>query len=215
MNHTAFRHLVLLAFAFSLLDAQQPPEPLLRNWTAPLYWLPHPGEIEHQLGAALPRATSIFSAPGPMTFIALTPCRLMDTRSGQGFTGAFGPPSLSTQVPRQIPIPSSSCSVPSNAGAYSLNITAVSPGSQDVRFHGTRLGSGNRSMSGLMTLLPCEIYSIGDRVLTFVTASEKPSRVALWCFAYSMQSPPRETRARGRRKLLPTVKLVVARNPAN
>src|SRR5215472_2668572 len=32
-------------------------------------------------------------------------------------------------TPRQVPIPSSSCHVPSNAGAYSLNITAVSPGS--------------------------------------------------------------------------------------
>jgi hypothetical protein len=91
MNRTAFRHSVILAFAFSLLHAQQPLEPPLRHWSAPLYWMPQPGEIEHQRaarqdGSALPQAASIFSFPGPMTFIALTPCRVMDTR-GNGFTG--------------------------------------------------------------------------------------------------------------------------------
>src|SRR5215471_13809976 len=133
MNQTAFCRSAILAFAFSLLNAQQPLEPLLRNWAAPLYWAPQPGEIEHQRAArqdasALPQADSIFSAPGPMTFIALTPCRVMDTR-GNGFTGAFGPPSLTAGgTPRQVPIPSSSCNVPSNAGAYSLNITVVPQG---------------------------------------------------------------------------------------
>ena len=68
MNHT-FRRSVILAFAFSLLNAQQPLEPLLRNWAAPLYWMPQPGEIEHQRAArqdasALPQADSIFTAPG-------------------------------------------------------------------------------------------------------------------------------------------------------
>jgi hypothetical protein len=133
MNHTAFRHPVVLVFAFSLLHAQQPLEPPLRNWTAPLYWRPQTAEIEHQRPdpkdePAVPHAVSFFSAPGPMTFVALTPCRVMDTR-GNGFTGTFGPPSLAALgAPRQVPIPSSSCNVPSNAGAYSLNITAVPQG---------------------------------------------------------------------------------------
>jgi hypothetical protein len=133
MNPTPFRYPVFLLFAFSLVHAQQPLEPPLRNWTAPLYWLPQPAEIEHQRAvpkdeSALPHAAGFFSAPGPMTFVALTPCRVMDTR-GNGFTGAFGPPSLAALgTPRQVPIPSSSCSVPSNAGAYSLNITAVPQG---------------------------------------------------------------------------------------
>jgi hypothetical protein len=134
MNHTAFRHPVVLLFAFSLVHAQQPLQPPLRHWAAPLYWAPQPGEIENQRAAPkdvwpLPRAASIFTAPGPMTFIALTPCRVMDTRVGSGFTGAFGPPSLPAQTPRQVPIPGSSCNIPYNAGAYSLNITAVPPGS--------------------------------------------------------------------------------------
>src|SRR5262245_37628355 len=134
MNHTAFRYSVIFAFAFLLLNAQQPLEPPLRNWPAPLYWMPQPGEIEHQNVAQKneslqPRAAGIFTPPGPMTFIALTPCRVMDTRSGLGFTGAFGPPSLPAGgASRQVPIPSSSCNVPSNAAAYSFNITAVPPG---------------------------------------------------------------------------------------
>ena len=70
-----------------------------------------------------------------MTFIAITPCRVMDTRAGEGFTGAFGPPSLPAfGTARQVPMPSSSCNIPSNAGAYSLNITAVSPAGQVLSF---------------------------------------------------------------------------------
>ena len=92
MNHTAFRRSVILAFAFSLLNAQQPLAPPLRNWAAPLYWAPQPGEIEHQRAArqdasALPQAASIFTAPGPMTFIALTPCRLMTRGSARASRG--------------------------------------------------------------------------------------------------------------------------------
>jgi len=141
MTDTMRRHAVVLALAFSLapLNAQQPLNPPLKNWAAPLYWAPTPAEAEQrrieqrivQGGASpLAQAASIFTAPGPMTFIAMTPCRVMDTRAGQGFTGAFGPPSLPAfGTARQVPMPSSStCTIPSNAGAYSLNITAVSPG---------------------------------------------------------------------------------------
>jgi hypothetical protein len=64
-----------------------------------------------------------------MTFIAVSPCRVMDTRSTQPFTGAFGPPSLAANVSRSVPMPSSTaCTIPSNAGAYSLNVTVVPPG---------------------------------------------------------------------------------------
>ena len=53
----------------------------------------------------------------------------MDTRSGQGFTGAFGPPALAAYGnARQVPIPTSGCNIPATAGAYSLNITALPVG---------------------------------------------------------------------------------------
>lgn len=60
-------------------------------------------------------------------FVPITPCRVADTR-GYGFSGAFGPPSIGGGSTRSFPIPSSSCGIPANAQAYSLNLTAVPPG---------------------------------------------------------------------------------------
>jgi hypothetical protein len=61
--------------------------------------IPAPREVRSSLAWRRCHAASIFSAPGPMTFIALTPCRLMDTRSAYGLTGAFGPLSLPDGAP--------------------------------------------------------------------------------------------------------------------
>jgi hypothetical protein len=55
-------------------------------------------------------------------------CQIADTRVGSGFSGAFGPPFLSTGSPRSFPVPASSCDVPPSAQAYSLNVTAVPHG---------------------------------------------------------------------------------------
>jgi hypothetical protein len=56
----------------------------------------------------------------------MTPCRVVDTRVGQGFTGAFGPPSLVGGMKRTFPIQSNTnCSIPSIAQAYSFNVTVV------------------------------------------------------------------------------------------
>jgi uncharacterized repeat protein (TIGR01451 family) len=60
-------------------------------------------------------------------FYPVAPCRLADTR-GNGFTGAFGPPSMSGGSTRAFPISSSGCNISSTAQAYSLNVTAVPPG---------------------------------------------------------------------------------------
>jgi hypothetical protein len=67
----------------------------------------------------------------PLTFFAITPCRIADTRAGNGFSGAFGPPYLSAGVGRSFPIQSSSCNVPATAQAYSLNLTVVPHGILD------------------------------------------------------------------------------------
>ena len=56
----------------------------------------------------------------------LAPCRVADTR-GNGFTGAFGPPSMPANATRGFPIPAGSCAIPSTAQAYSLNMTVVPP----------------------------------------------------------------------------------------
>lgn len=68
------------------------------------------------------------SGNGPFRFVPVTPCRISDTRPGEGKTGAFGPPVMSAGTSREIPIPQSACDIPSTARAYSLNITVVPRG---------------------------------------------------------------------------------------
>jgi alpha-tubulin suppressor-like RCC1 family protein len=71
-----------------------------------------------------------FAAPatGGLHFYSVTPCRIADTRTGQGFSGQFGPPSLAAYVNRNFPIQSSSCGIPVTAAAYALNMTVVPQG---------------------------------------------------------------------------------------
>ncbi len=73
-------------------------------------------------------------APSGLLFIAVTPCRVADTRVGalgSGKSGKFGPPGLVGGQPRVFPIPESNCGVPV-AVAYSLNIVSVTPIGQAV-----------------------------------------------------------------------------------
>ncbi len=65
---------------------------------------------------------------GALNFYPLAPCRIADTRTGDGFSGAFGPPSLVAQATRSFPMPSSACGIPNSAAAYSLNLTAIASG---------------------------------------------------------------------------------------
>jgi len=63
-----------------------------------------------------------------LEFYPVTPCRVVDTRNGAGFSGVFGPPSFTAGATRTFPISSGSCGIPANAAAYSLNITVVTKG---------------------------------------------------------------------------------------
>ncbi len=65
---------------------------------------------------------------GALQFFPVTPCRVADSRAGSGKTGAFGAPRLNAGASRDLPIPSSGCGVPSNAQAYSVNLTAIPAG---------------------------------------------------------------------------------------
>ena len=58
-------------------------------------------------------------------FIPVTPCRVADTRNT---TGPFGGPMLAGNATRNFTIPSSSCSIPTSATSYSLNVSIVPPG---------------------------------------------------------------------------------------
>ena len=47
----------------------------------------------------------------------------MDTRTGNGFTGPFGPPSFTAGQMRTLNVPQSVCNVPATANAYVTNVT--------------------------------------------------------------------------------------------
>jgi hypothetical protein len=113
--------------AFNLL-AQDQVIPI-RNWPAPLYWQPPLSEEEKAAKAAEPEPRLAGPITPPLVFVGLTPCRVMDTRVGQGQTGAFGPPTMSGGSSRTVPIPTHpTCAVPGTAKAYSFNVTVVPQG---------------------------------------------------------------------------------------
>jgi len=87
---------------------------------------------------------------GAVYFYPLTPCRVADTRTvGSGKTGAFGPPTMLGGTTREFPIPMSTCSVPSTAQAYSLNIAVIPPG--PVAYMAT--WAAGQAMPPLVTML--------------------------------------------------------------
>jgi hypothetical protein len=112
----------------------------LKNWTAPLYF--QPNQAEREAGAReLPQLQFSGNAVSTdaLTFIAITPCRLIDTRGVVGgFNGdpPFSGPSIPALGTVTFPVQSASeamdnttpapCGViPSIAQAYSLNLTVV------------------------------------------------------------------------------------------
>jgi endosialidase-like protein len=112
--------------------AQVPRDVPLKPWPAPLYWQPSPTESQFAPAATITELAADTRPANSLVFVAMTPCRVVDTRIGSGFTGAFGSPSLVGGAGRTFPIQSSAtCSVPSIAQAYSFNITVVPSGFLD------------------------------------------------------------------------------------
>ena len=65
--------------------------------------------------------------PTPVQFVPVTPCRVVDTRNPDG---PFGGPPIPSDTARSFAIPQGPCTgIPSNAAAYSLNVTVVPHGS--------------------------------------------------------------------------------------
>ena len=80
-------------------------------------------QSDHLLGSNGEVAVSQSNA---LQFIPVVPCRVVDTRLPDG---TFGGPPIQGGTYRTFPIPQGSCNIPSTAGAYSLNVTVVPPGS--------------------------------------------------------------------------------------
>jgi hypothetical protein len=69
----------------------------------------------------------LLSSSSALQFMTVKPCRVLDTRlpptSPFPANSTFGSPYIAAETIRNIPIPQSSCGVPTNAVAYSLNFT--------------------------------------------------------------------------------------------
>ena len=81
--------LVLLPMAVIGQRAQENVVPL-KNWATPLYWQPNQAETRLRRDKPLPQLQFSANAvsTNALTFIAITPCRLVDTRgAAAGFNG--------------------------------------------------------------------------------------------------------------------------------
>jgi trimeric autotransporter adhesin len=98
----------------------------LRNWEVPFSQSASPSGRTRMQSNALPT--------DPSLFVAITPCRILDTR---GSTGTYGGPAIPTGGTRTFDVNSGPCAgIPEGAAAYSLNITAVLPsGTGHVRVY--------------------------------------------------------------------------------
>lgn len=95
-------------FAIAQDDVLAPP---LMNWPAPAYY---------RLAEPATKAPERSATSANLSFVAITPCRIADTRSA---TGPFGGPAVQANETRTYNIPSSTCNIPTGAKAYSLNFT--------------------------------------------------------------------------------------------
>lgn len=130
----------LCVFAPGVWALQEEKDIPIRNWPAPAYWMPsQPAEMASASGVsggklsqppgAAPRSGSVTPITGPLVFVGITPCRLVDTRSSMGFPAPFGAPSLQPRVVRTFPFKSHpNCIIPPEAKAFSLNLLAICPG---------------------------------------------------------------------------------------
>ncbi|MGB7763156.1 MAG: tail fiber domain-containing protein [Bryobacteraceae bacterium] len=106
------------------------------NWPAPLYWQrPAPSGQPDSSGRIAPgretaQATETAQVGEAAVFVAITPCRLVDTRNNGTFPypSTFGGPSMAGGATRVFPVPSGVCSLPAMAVAYSFNIAVVPAG---------------------------------------------------------------------------------------
>lgn len=72
--------------------------------------------------------SSLARAQTPMGFVPISACRAVDTRKA---TGPLGGPLMTGGSTRSFPLRSSSCGIPANASAYSLNVAVLPPGALD------------------------------------------------------------------------------------
>jgi hypothetical protein len=106
-----------------ILLAETSGNDVIRNWSAPAYWQADATSTgEGRVAAKAGEAVTVDTAPVP--FVAISPCRLVDTRPENGFPPPYGTPALSPLVTRDFVV-AGHCGVPVGAVAVSFNFTAV------------------------------------------------------------------------------------------
>ncbi len=139
-NHLVriFSLLVLASAALTAQVARQENVVPLKNWATPLYWQANRTETPQTGGAQLVFSANAVSTDA-LTFVAITPCRLVDTRgTAAGFNGIapFSGPSIPAAGALTISVrdtaeatantePAPCGVIPSIAQAYSFNLTVV------------------------------------------------------------------------------------------
>lgn len=134
-RRTPLAPFLTLLWLLSISPARSQPLEPISNWSAPQFWSASTRDRQHDkefsLGERILKPSlgspAAVGSSAPLAFVAITPCRVVDTRIGGGQVGAFGPPALAAGQARVIPIPVHPCGIPSSA-AYSLNFTVVPPG---------------------------------------------------------------------------------------
>jgi hypothetical protein len=138
-KHSARAGCLLVVLSWALTAQEARVAVPLKNWSSPLYW--HPNQAEREatttLSPQLQFSTNQVSTDA-LTFVAITPCRLVDTRgAGGGFNGnsPFSGPSIVAAGTGTFPVQNSGTdgntepapcgTIPSIAEAYSFNLTVV------------------------------------------------------------------------------------------
>ena len=122
MKRRVMAAVFLCVFVVTAAVAQAPSQEAIPNWDAPSFWMPANPEIGDVLLSK--EAASGNGAPaGPLPFIGMPPCRIVDTRLAPG---PYGGPSLAGSQTRNFALTQGPCpGIPSHVGAYSLNITVT------------------------------------------------------------------------------------------
>jgi Collagen triple helix repeat (20 copies)/Kelch motif len=98
------------------------PTDAIQNWAAPPYWTP--AKVETDVAHSSRQALALPSSPMP--FVAINPCRVLDTRNA---SGPYGGPIFAAGETRTYALATANpCTAPLPAGiaAFSLNITVTS-----------------------------------------------------------------------------------------
>jgi hypothetical protein len=101
------RVIPLTAVLVCSLSAFAQPTDAIQNWAAPPYWTP--ARVSPGAGRQ-----ALVTSPVPLPFVAITPCRQYDSRSGSV---------LSDNTPRTVTLIGSPCAIPADAQAVAANIT--------------------------------------------------------------------------------------------